>query len=133
VGNEAPAPGDATDARARPKIHIEDVDAGNSTGGAEPRVDTCSTIQRQQRYASRQQMVCGPAGDDGREPRCRWQLRFRNGEYEWQYTDMLISGRYVCDGLEIRAVTPEQRSGRLDPRTGNISWDGVEYVPVQSQ
>jgi hypothetical protein len=93
-------------------------------------VDACIQINRQ-RYASRQQVVCGPPHDDGTEPLCHNGLYFADGEYEWQYTDMLISGSYTCEGLQIRAVTPEPKSGHLDPRTGHILWDGVEYVPVR--
>jgi hypothetical protein len=60
-------------------------------------------------------------------------LHFANGEYEWQYTDMLISGKYACEGLEIRALTPDPQSGRLDVRTGHIFWEGVEYVPARDK
>jgi hypothetical protein len=66
----------------------------------------------------------------GTEPICHHRLHFTDGSYDWQYTDMVISGSYVCEGLQIRALDPEPIRGRLDPETGHIFWDGLEYLPV---
>jgi hypothetical protein len=92
--------------------------------------DTCARIEGQ-RYASVQELPCGPPHDDGTEARCRWQLRFSNGSYTWQQGDLVITGEYTCDGAGIRALAPESSTGRLDAGTGRLVWEGMEYAPLR--
>jgi hypothetical protein len=132
---EAPGRSAATDGhRPAATVDIERVEGGTPAEQHHPThpVDACARINHHS-YASRQKGVCGPPEDDGTGPLCHHRLHFADGAYEWQYTDMLISGKYACDGLKIRALTPDPQSGHLDLPTGHIFWEGVEYVPVRNQ
>jgi hypothetical protein len=125
------APSAAADAPGTATVQINPVDGGAQRAApVEPsaEADACVRIEGQ-RYKSRDKQECGPPEEDGTVSRCHWRLRFSKGEYEWQYTDMLMNGKYACEGLTIRETAPEAHSGRLDPRTGHVFWEGVEYVP----
>ena len=53
------------------------------------------------------------------------QVSFSHGRFMWVYTDMVIGGVYECQSGRIVA---DGVTVQLDPRTGDLLWNGDWYV-----
>jgi hypothetical protein len=82
-------------------------------------------------FVSVNQMECG-LGPDGVVTRCNWRVAFTASAYTWSHSDVVESGAYSCDGATIIATRAAASTtpllGRLDPQTGQLTWDGATYV-----
>ena len=90
--------------------------------------DTCALIDGKA-FASSDQMECG-LGPSG-VTYCNWSVTFTGGAYSWSHSDVVETGRYTCDGAAItatRSTTTTPLLGRLDPQTGQLTWDGATYL-----
>ena len=71
-------------------------------------------------------------GGTGTDVYCNWSVRFSDGNFFWGHSDVAESGNYSCDGATITATRGGASTtpllGRLDPQTGQLTWDGATYV-----
>jgi hypothetical protein len=81
-------------------------------------------------YRSEAQLECGMT--PGGVALCNWQLHFGATSLMWQYCDVAEALDYLC----VSNVITEDfiggrlpRQGTIEPSTGNVTWDGVRYVP----
>ncbi len=61
-----------------------------------------------------------------------WELSFREGKFRWRYSDVSEAGTYTFDAkthtvLGATGGRDQRIKGRLDPATGVLVWDGVQY------
>jgi len=103
-------------------------DAGGDAGDAT--ANACAALAGHT-FSSVAEMECG-LGPDGAAS-CHWTVRFAvDGTYSWSYSDVGQSGTYTCSGASVtgtRTGSPPV-SGSYDAQTGQLTWDGVVYVPV---
>jgi hypothetical protein len=92
--------------------------------------DACTLIA-DTTFVSVNQMECG-LGPNGVVTRCNWRVSFSAGAYTWSHSDVVEVGAYSCDGATITATRAGASTtpllGRLDPQTGQLTWDGATYV-----
>ena len=85
----------------------------------------CEALDGMQ-YESVDQHECG-RGPNG-PLMCHWQISFADGRFNWSYSDVMESGPYTCDGNTITAGQPNRDyTGTIDPATGRLTWQGIEY------
>jgi len=89
-------------------------------------------------FRSIEQQPGGPA-PEGESSAFHWRVRFSEGEYSYTHTDVVESGTYTCTGeggtATIEAspdATDETHTGTYDADSGVLTWDGVEYRPVET-
>lgn len=110
----------------RPQAATTAAPQGKSTAAEER--SACAQLREGEQYVSTEELVCGPPVDDHPAPRCRSRITFSGGRYQWRHTDMVFIGEYHCEGLRIIG---EEHSGRYEPATGRLYWEGLEYEPVK--
>lgn len=88
--------------------------------------DVCAELREQRTYVSREDFACGPPVEGRPAPRCHSRIEFVEGTYQWRHTDMVFTGTYTCEGVQIRG---DGHHGVYDPDTRHLRWEGVEYVP----
>lgn len=120
--SEAAAPGSPVEAAPPAQRAIEP-----TAQAASPAVvDVCAELREQRAYVSRQDFECGPPVEGRPAPRCHSRIEFVEGTYQWRHTDMVFTGTYTCEGVQIRG---DGHRGVYDPDTRHLRWEGVEYVP----
>ena len=81
-------------------------------------------------FVSVNQMECG-LGPSG-VVNCNWRVTFTGGTFSWSHSDVVETGSYTCDGAVISATRAVPSTtpllGRLDPQTGQLTWDGATYL-----
>jgi hypothetical protein len=90
----------------------------------------CVVLEGRQ-FSSVNELECGLTPDG--VARCKWQLSFTAGdpaasEFTWSYSDVGEAGRASCDHNTVTAVGGREISGRFDPITQRLTWDGQVYV-----
>jgi len=77
-------------------------------------------------FLSLEELECGLT-PDGPEL-CHWQITFEeDGNYLWMHSDVGEGGTYVCQGGNFFVVGGSDVDFDVDPVTGILTWDGVEY------
>jgi hypothetical protein len=90
-------------------------------------VDACAVINGKT-YKSLEKHECGHA--PGGVALCHWALSFDDVGFRWRHSDVGEGGEYTCSGLVIEGTSGVQKlAGRLDPKTGHVTWEGVVYAP----
>ncbi len=78
-------------------------------------------------FSSVEELECG-LGPKGVEL-CRWTVEFdESGGYLWMHSDLGEGGPYTCEGGAITVGNNPGLEASYDPRTGILTWDGVDYV-----
>jgi len=92
--------------------------------------DACALIDGKT-FVSVNQMECG-LSQNGGLVYCNWSVRFSDGTYFWHFSDVAAADHYSCDGATITAIRGGASTtpllGRVDPQTGQLTWDGATYV-----
>jgi hypothetical protein len=103
-------------------------DAGGD--GRDANANACAALAGHT-FSSVAEMECGLTPDGAAS--CHWTIRFAtDGTYSWSYSDVGQSGTYACSGASVmgtRTGSPAV-SGSYDAQTGQLTWDGVVYVPT---
>jgi hypothetical protein len=104
--------------------------AGGSSG-AGGASGTCPVVGMM--FFSLDQMECG-LGQNG-VVLCPWRISFKaDGTYTWTFSDTGDSGPYTCNGTTVtglRSFGAGTVTGSYDAASGQLTWDGVVYIPQQ--
>lgn len=121
-----PPPPDAPAQVAAPSRKPNEPDAQEPPASSPAVTDVCTELRKQRVFVSRDAFECGPPVDGRPAPRCHSRIEFVEGTYQWRHTDMVFTGTYTCEGMQIRG---EGHQGVYDPDTRHLRWEGVDYVP----
>ncbi len=81
-------------------------------------------------YLSLEEYECG-LSPDGVEM-CQWSVSLEfSGEYVWMYSDIGEGGNFACKDGVITLDNAPSHEASLDPETGILTWDGIQYGPVE--
>ncbi|QQR90754.1 MAG: hypothetical protein IPJ88_03175 [Myxococcales bacterium] len=58
---------------------------------------------------------------------CHWSISFTESRLRWSYGDVMEGKDYSCIGGNI-STNDNSYSGFYDPRSGILTWDGIEYT-----
>ena len=68
------------------------------------------------------EMATGPDG----ATMGHWRVSFEEDSFEWTYSDVVVQGRYRCNGSEVAAVEPAV-IGVFDEAESTLLWDDRLY------
>jgi hypothetical protein len=97
----------------------------------------CETIEGTT-FRSIETQPGGPAPDE-ESTAFHWQVRFGDGEYSYTHTDVVETGSYSCAVTDGDATVDASASatdvtytGTNDPESSVLTWDGIQYRPVET-
>ncbi len=72
---------------------------------------------------------CGLTAPGTATGECRWRITFKNGTYQWQYSDISQSGSYSCEANTVSepASLINRKSGTFSNDGSVLTWDNVVY------
>jgi hypothetical protein len=57
-----------------------------------------------------------------------WNIKFQNGQFQWDHSDVQENGTYTCLGT---AINSKSHTGTYDPESKTLTWESIKYKKLQ--